>query len=105
MVQLYLDDQFDSLQELLKNSRGPGYFVTLDGAYHYDFTDLSLISPLTKMLGLTGPISPERAHQIVRAYTLAFFDASLKMKENALLQADSAYFPEVRVRSYRTAAH
>jgi hypothetical protein len=51
--------------------------------YHQDFSDAALLSPLTRWLGVTGPIGKHRAHGIVTACSLAFFDRHLKDQQSA----------------------
>jgi hypothetical protein len=41
-----------------------------------------------------GQIDPRRAHEIINAYTLAFFDQYLRGKPSPLLAAPSPSFPE-----------
>lgn len=73
-----------------------GYFVQVRGMFHQDFSDAPLLSPLTSVLGLTGPIEPKRAHDILTAYSLAFFDSALKGQARPLLDTSSSRYPEVR---------
>jgi predicted dienelactone hydrolase len=100
-AQEIIDKEYSTMQAALNNSRAPGYYLTLTGLFHYDFTDLSLWSPLTPLLGVTGPISAARAHQIIDAYTLAFFDTYLEGKSSVLLAGNTADFPEVNLTVYR----
>jgi pimeloyl-ACP methyl ester carboxylesterase len=73
-----------------------GYFVQVPGMFHIDFTDLDLLSPLVPIPGIIGgPIGSQRAHQIINAYSLAFFDTYLKGESEALLAGPSARYPEV----------
>jgi hypothetical protein len=74
-----------------------GYFVVVHGMFHQDFSDAPLLSPLTSLLGLTGPIERQRAHDILTAYSLAFFDSMLKGRQTSLLDASSPCYPEVEV--------
>ncbi|QBD74761.1 carboxylic ester hydrolase [Ktedonosporobacter rubrisoli] len=74
---------------------GDGYFVQIPGAFHIDFTDLDLFSPLAPLIGLGGPLGSQRAHEIVNAYSLAFFDKHLKGQPEALLTGPAARYPEV----------
>ena len=41
-------------------------------------------------------IDPRKAHEIINAYTLAFFDRYLKGKPSALLSATPSPFEEVK---------
>lgn len=74
---------------------GDGYFVQVPGIFHIDFTDLDLLSPLFPTIGFTGPIGSQRAHDIVNAYSLAFFDKHLKGEPEALLDGPASQYPEV----------
>ncbi|BFH62484.1 alpha/beta hydrolase family protein [Paenibacillus azoreducens] len=73
---------------------GDGYFVQVPGMFHADLTDLTRISPISSKFGLGGPIG-KRAHDIINAYTVAFFDKHLKDTAIALLDGPSKQFPEV----------
>ena len=81
---------------------GTGYFVQVAGMFHQDFSDAPLLSPLTSVLGLTGPIGHRRAHEITAGYSLAFFDSELKGRLEPLLKGASPRYPEVQV---ETRAH
>ncbi|GHO91142.1 carboxylic ester hydrolase [Reticulibacter mediterranei] len=74
---------------------GDGYFVQVPGMFHIDCTDLDLLSPLSPAVGLGGPIGSQRAHEIINAYSLAFFDKHLKGKSEVLLEGSSVHYSEV----------
>ena len=74
---------------------GDGYFVQVPGMFHIDFTDLSSGSPIFPAIGFTGPIGTQRAHAIVNAYSVAFFDKHLNGERGALLEGPAPQFPEV----------
>jgi dienelactone hydrolase len=73
-----------------------GYKLYIAGAQHMDFTDQSLFSPLHRLTE-TGPIPPDRMHEILRAYVLAFFDKTIYGKDSPLLESgNSSPFREVQ---------
>ena len=74
---------------------GDGYFVQVPGMYHIDFTDLDLLSPMFPLIGFSGPIGSQRAHDIINAYSLAFFDLHLEGHPAVLLDGLAAHDPEV----------
>jgi predicted dienelactone hydrolase len=78
-------------------ARGPAYLATVQGAVHHNFSDLSLISPLSSALGVMGPIDGGQMVRIMNAYTLAFYDRHLRDLPGALLNGSSAEFPEVHL--------
>ena len=69
-----------------------------------DFSDAPLLSPLTSWLGVTGPIDAQRAHSIINAYSLAFFDRHLKGRPARLLDGPVRQYPEVLFESRRPQA-
>ncbi len=74
---------------------GEGYFVRVPGMFHLNLTDIPYWSPLMPWLGATGPIDAQRAHNIVNAYSLAFFDWHLKGLPAILLDGPAEQYPEV----------
>lgn len=53
------------------------------------------MSPLAQMIGFSGPIGSQQAHEIINAYSLAFFDQHLKGQLATLLDRLAAQYPEV----------
>ena len=80
---------------------GAGYFVRVRGMFHSNFTDIANWTPLAPLLGLSGPINERRAHDIVNAYSLAFFDRHLQGRPAKLLDAPAKQYPEVLFESRR----
>jgi predicted dienelactone hydrolase len=70
-------------------------WLTVSGADHYSFTDLPI---LADQLGLTDPAAPlsgQRAWQLTRDYSAAFFDLQLRGIAQPLLAGPTADHPEV----------
>ena len=88
-----------TMRALFEGVRGGGYWVQVHGTYHLNLTDAPLLLgvPL-RALGLLGPIDVGEAHDIVKAYTVAFFDRHLKGLPAPLLDRPSPY-PEVAFES------
>lgn len=70
-----------------RSPAGAGYHIEIPGMYHIDYTDAPRWTPLARMLGLAGPIAPGRGHEILAAYTIAFFERHLTGKDTPLLDA------------------
>ena len=68
--------------------------LSINGTKHYDFTDLPMLTPLAPLIGLKGPINAQRSLSIINAYTLAFFDQTLKDISSPLLDGQGADYPE-----------
>lgn len=71
------------------------YQLTIAGTQHYDFTDVSLFTPLAASLRIKGPIDGSRDLRLINAYTLAFFNRYLQGSDEPLLSGSSAEYPEV----------
>jgi hypothetical protein len=83
----------DSLQQF------GGWLLFVAGTNHVDFSDRSLFSHLRRFTG-GGTLPPERTHAIVNAYTLAFFEETLKGKEQPLLGQNGSPYSEVELHHY-----
>jgi predicted dienelactone hydrolase len=86
-----------TMRAVYGNLAGDGYFVEIPKMFHVNFTDLPYWSPLTTQFGLTGPIDRWRGFDLVNAYSVAFFDSSLKNQPSSLLNGPSNRYPEVNL--------
>jgi pimeloyl-ACP methyl ester carboxylesterase len=84
-----------TMRAVFETLPGDGYIVLVPGAFHPNFSDMPLISPLVRPLGLVGPIDPRRGLQIVDAFSLAFFERELRGRPTRLLERPADRFPEV----------
>ena len=88
---------------VINTSLASGYSLRVNGASHINFTDFNLISPVFKLpqLGILGKIDTRQMERIMNAYTLAFFDQTLKGIPSPLLQSASPDYPEVELKMFR----
>lgn len=84
-----------SMRAAYEAGSGAGYVVRVPGTFHSNFTDVPNWTPLAQVWGLAGPINGQRAHSIVNAYSLAFFDRELRGRAIHLLDGPSVQYPEV----------
>ncbi len=96
-----IQQTLSTMQAVYAKARpGTGYYVSISGMFHVNFTDAPYWFPFGSQLGLTGPIDGQRGFDIVNAYTLAFFDRFLKGKKSPLLAGLSKKYPEVDVSTH-----
>ena len=93
--QAEIDEHLTTMRAVFERLTGDGYFVRAPGMFHANLTDIPRWSPLWSWLGVTGPIDGERAHSIINAYSLAFFDRHLKGRSAALLDGPAEQYPEI----------
>jgi dienelactone hydrolase len=91
------DDIDRSLHNLMLNG---GLFVVLAGTGHGDFPDRGTASRLRDKLGLSVTHAG-RVQQLLRAYTVAFFESVLRGADSPLLRGPSREYPEVRLESWK----
>ena len=84
-----------SMRTAFNNSRGVRYFVQVPDMFHVNLTDVPYWSPLLPWLGITGPIDAQRAHNIINAYSRAFFNRHLLGRAEALIDDPASQYPEV----------
>lgn len=73
-----------------------GQVLYIDNTEHLNFTDVQFVSPILKILGITGKISPDRANSVINAYMLDFFDKYLKNQGGNLMKEADSRFPEAK---------
>ncbi len=69
--------------------------MTILGTQHYDFSDISLYSPLGSLLRLKGPISAEREISLFNDFLIGFFDQQLVNPDSTLLDEAIEEYSEV----------
>jgi predicted dienelactone hydrolase len=77
-------------RSLLEHSTNDWYEITIAKTQHGHFSDFLLFFPRNP-----AELDPHRAHEIIIAYTLAFFDTYLRGEKSDLLKAPSPEYPEV----------
>lgn len=60
-----------------KSKPGNGFYIETPGMFHLNYTDAPAWTPLAQALALSGPIGAQRGHEILAAYTVAFFEHAL----------------------------
>ncbi len=71
------------------------YWIVIQGSKHFNYCDLSMVSPMFKTVGFLGDIDGYRMEGIMNTYLLAFFDQHLKGIDSPLLAGSSTSYPEL----------
>jgi pimeloyl-ACP methyl ester carboxylesterase len=87
--------------QLWDNQPSGAQRMTILGTQHYDFSDISLYSPLGSTLGLKGPIQAEREINLLNDFLIGFFDQHLVNPDSALLDAAVEEYDEVEFEEKR----
>ncbi len=90
-------EQNDAYAEaLLGGMSETGYLATIEGAVHYDFSDLPLFSPLTEQLNLSSDMNGDYVVEMMNRMTTAFFRQVLKGEGEHLVH-ETMIYPEISV--------
>ncbi|MEC0245407.1 dienelactone hydrolase [Paenibacillus chitinolyticus] len=90
------EDKKLELERMRETVASGGQILYIDNTEHLNFTDIQFLSPIFKLLGITGKIAPERANSVINAYMLDFFDMYLKNQGGHLMKGEDSRFPEVK---------
>jgi len=85
-------------------NRFGGFLVVFRKSFplsHMNFSDRALYSPIRR-LAESGPVDPRRAHQIIEAYTLAFFSQALKRDAQPILAPGAKPFAETSLEVWKS---
>ena len=74
-------NNYKVMETLGKNNSKISTHFAVEGSKHYDYTDFSQFTRLTKKFG-SGKISPKKIRSIMNTIMLDFFNSSLKTGEN-----------------------
>lgn len=80
-------------------ARNGGERVTIRGTRHANFSVTSLIWPIRRMVG-AGRASPTKAHRLISAYAVAFFQKRLRGEDPLLLRPGAAALDEMRLEQW-----
>ncbi|NOT42388.1 MAG: carboxylic ester hydrolase [Alphaproteobacteria bacterium] len=97
-AQTDIDETQTTMRSVYESLPGDGYLVLVPNMFHQNLSDFPyfVASPLDVWLGLDGPIDARRAHNIINAYSRAFFDRSLKgVTAQPLLDGPASQYPDV----------
>jgi len=79
------------------------YSLNINEFKHPNFNDISLIAEIPgKLVGLTGKIDAKYGLQLIKKYSLAFFNKYLKNIDTELFNAHSNDYPELRLKVNRS---
>ena len=92
-------DNYLKLDTLAANNSAWSLRLDVQGATHYDFTDFSQFSKLTKRYG-SGEIAPPRIRKITNSVVREFFDQYLKNGPALVVETYEKLYPEVIIKRY-----
>lgn len=102
----FISRYLESYDQMYANwEEGVLYHAVVQGANHYDFTDINLLTPLSRVFGApggigSGTLGAQRSAELVTTYTAAFFDRHLRGQPARLLDGASSDFPEITLERF-----
>jgi hypothetical protein len=84
---------------LFEKSTSDAYYLTVHNAAHANATDLAFLSPILKIVKMTGTIDAEQYHHILNEYLIAFFRKYLYAAPSSLLDGQENKHKDVELRT------
>jgi len=85
---------YERMDQLMTNCRGPVLKLLLPGTCHADYTDMPLFSPFSLYIGYTRVAEPDWLNDLIRQTTVSYFDTYLKQGSvtelTALIKSEKA---------------
>ena len=88
---------YQKLEKIAKNNSNLSIVIDIPGSYHYDYTDFTYFSYLSKKLKFSGEVSPTKMAKIMNATLVGFFNHTLKDYESIDPSIYKNEFPEIDV--------
>ncbi len=89
------DPNLSLANQLWQNQPAGSQRMTILGTQHYDFSDISLYSPLGALLRLKGPIHADREINLLNDFLIGFFEKHLVNDESTQLNQAIQEYHEV----------
>jgi len=81
----------DAFNQAIFNKQHSLFFqVTINGTEHFNFSDLSVRSPLIRYFGALGTLDSQKGIDMVRKYVVMMFDTSIGFTKPGLLNSNNA---------------
>jgi dienelactone hydrolase len=87
------------IENIYNSSLKSHVWISLDGAKHFNFSDIALINEkfISRLSGATGSIGNRRGLEVAAGCVRTFFDVYLKNQSTTKIDSLAIQYPEVRI--------
>jgi len=96
-IKYWNDLNYKKLEKIMNNNSNLSIIIDIPGSYHYDYTDFTYFTYLSKKLNFSGSVSTKTMAKIMNTTLLDFFNYTLKNKGSINLEAYKEEFPEIDI--------
>ena len=96
-IKYWHESNYEKLESIMDNNSSFSVIIDIPGSYHFDYTDFTYFTYLTKKMNFSGSVSTETMAKIMNTTLLNFFDYSLKGEPHYNLSQYELLFPEVNI--------
>lgn len=96
-----IEQHVSTMRAVYEQAADDSYYLQVEDMFHVNMTDAPYWTPLVRWVGMAGPLDGGRVWEALNAYSVAFFDQSLKGEPSPLLDGPSAQYPEVEFETRR----
>jgi len=91
------DLNYEKLEKFMNSNSNLSIMIDIPGSYHYDYTDFTYFTYLTKKMNFSGSVPANTMAKIMNTTLLDFFNHTLKNKKEINLDDYKRRFPEINV--------
>ena len=95
-LKFWNDMNFNKLELIMQNNLSSSIMIDIPGSFHYDYTDFTYFSYLSKKLNFSGSVDPTIMANIMNVTLVNFFNKTLKDNKNTVNNYETL-FPELNV--------
>ena len=96
-IRYWNDLNYEKLENFMNNNSNSSVMIDIPGSYHYDYTDFTYFTYLTKKMNFSGSIPTDTMAKIMNTTLVDFFNHTLKQydKVNPIVYKDK--FPQINI--------
>ena len=73
-IKYWNDLNYKKMETIMHNNSNLSIIIDIPGSYHYDYTDFTYFTHLSKKMGFSGSVASERMAEIMNTTLLDFFN-------------------------------
>ncbi len=96
-IKYWNDLNYEKLENFMKNNSNLSIMIDIPGSYHYDYTDFTYFTYLTKKMNFSGLVPTDTMAKIMNVTLVDFFNHTLKGYEKVNSSIYKEKFPHLNI--------
>jgi len=96
-IQYWNDLNYEKLETFMNNNSNLSIMIDIPGTYHYDYTDFTYFTYLTKKMNFSGSVPSDTMAKIMNTTLVDFFNHTLKGYSKVNTNIYKKKFPQLNI--------